>query len=69
MNSHSLRQLVTKDGNGKTFKMSGLGLKGFILKLLVIKEKTARYGFISINSAQKLVNTKARIMGLSMFNG
>lgn len=58
-----------EDSNSKPLKMSITGLKGFILKLLARNKKTAKYGFISITSAQKLVNTKDRMMGLSMPNG
>lgn len=66
MDSYSLRErLVIKDGSSKTFKISRIGLKGFISKLLVREKKTARYGFISITSVQTLVNAKDRMMDLS----
>lgn len=50
------------------FKMLIIALKGFILKLLVRENKTARYTFISITSARKLVNAKDRTKELSMLN-
>lgn len=51
-----------------TFTLSMISLKGIILKLFMRDKKTATYGFISITSAQKLVNTKGKTMDLSMFN-
>lgn len=50
-----------------TSNVSIIGFKSFILKLLVRENKTASCGLISITSAQKVVNTKDRMMDTSVF--